>query len=193
MVHKLWAQADYCRFEEMSGGEVSAVLELAGGTAARLGLDETAKITWKDGKANSARPRGLRACELRCLACKRHAMSILGKIFTWWDGATVGTLLNSWSTGEKVGEDDLGNRYFRAKRAAAAGFSTMVRTTRAARRPNGTAGCTARSTNCRPICRARAARVGEGSNPEPDRQHGCLSPCRRARTRRPACGGDRRL
>ena len=30
-------------------------------------------------------------------------MSILGKIFTWWDGATVGTLLNSWSTGEKVG------------------------------------------------------------------------------------------
>lgn len=48
-------------------------------------------------------------------------MSILGKIFTWWDGATVGTLLNSWSTGEKVGEDSLGNRYFRAKRAAAAG------------------------------------------------------------------------
>lgn len=34
----------------VSGGEVSAVLELAGGTAARLGLDETAKITWKDGK-----------------------------------------------------------------------------------------------------------------------------------------------
>ena len=52
-------------------------------------------------------------------------MSILGKIFTWWDGATVGTLLTSWSTGEKVGEDSLGNRYFRAKkggrRAAATG------------------------------------------------------------------------
>ncbi|HEV2598635.1 DUF192 domain-containing protein [Sphingopyxis sp.] len=32
----------------VSGGEVSAVLELAGGTAARLGLDETAKVTWKD-------------------------------------------------------------------------------------------------------------------------------------------------
>lgn len=31
-----------------SGGEVSAVLELAGGTAARLGIDETAKVTWKD-------------------------------------------------------------------------------------------------------------------------------------------------
>ncbi len=34
----------------VSGGEVSAVLELAGGTAAKLGIDETAKITWKDGK-----------------------------------------------------------------------------------------------------------------------------------------------
>lgn len=34
----------------VSGGEVSAVLELAGGTAAKLGIDETAKITWKDTK-----------------------------------------------------------------------------------------------------------------------------------------------
>lgn len=31
-----------------SGGEVAAVLELAGGTAARLGIDESAKVTWKD-------------------------------------------------------------------------------------------------------------------------------------------------
>lgn len=43
-------------------------------------------------------------------------MSILGKIFTWWNGATVGTLLNSWSTGEKVGEDSLGNRYYRERK-----------------------------------------------------------------------------
>jgi NADH:ubiquinone oxidoreductase subunit len=43
-------------------------------------------------------------------------MSILGKIFTWWNGATVGTLLNSWKTGEQVGEDALGNRYFRARK-----------------------------------------------------------------------------
>jgi uncharacterized membrane protein (UPF0127 family) len=32
----------------VSGGEVSAVLELAGGTAAKLGIDETAKVTWKE-------------------------------------------------------------------------------------------------------------------------------------------------
>lgn len=33
-----------------SGGEVAAVLELAGGTAAKLGLDESATVTWKDSK-----------------------------------------------------------------------------------------------------------------------------------------------
>ena len=44
------------------------------------------------------------------------SMSILGKIFTWWDGATIGTLLNSWRTGEKVGEDSLGNIYYRARK-----------------------------------------------------------------------------
>ncbi len=32
----------------VSGGEVSAVLELAGGTAARLNIDETGKVTWSD-------------------------------------------------------------------------------------------------------------------------------------------------
>ncbi len=34
----------------VSGGEVSAVLELTGGTAARLGIDETAKVMWKDNR-----------------------------------------------------------------------------------------------------------------------------------------------
>ncbi|UNK79452.1 DUF192 domain-containing protein [Sphingopyxis granuli] len=32
----------------VSGGDVAAVLELAGGTAARLGIDETATVTWKN-------------------------------------------------------------------------------------------------------------------------------------------------
>ncbi|MFN3817758.1 NADH:ubiquinone oxidoreductase subunit NDUFA12 [Blastomonas sp.] len=42
-------------------------------------------------------------------------MGLLGKIFTWWDGATVGTLLFSSLNGEKVGEDHQGNTYFRSK------------------------------------------------------------------------------
>ena len=37
------------------------------------------------------------------------------KIFTWWDGATIGTSLFSAMNGEKVGEDHQGNVYFRDK------------------------------------------------------------------------------
>jgi NADH:ubiquinone oxidoreductase subunit len=44
-------------------------------------------------------------------------MGILGKIFTWWDGATIGTLLDSAMKGEHVGTDAQGNRYYRAKKA----------------------------------------------------------------------------
>lgn len=43
-------------------------------------------------------------------------MSILGKIFTWWDGATIGTSLWSWRHGEKIGTDVHGNTYYRGKR-----------------------------------------------------------------------------
>ncbi len=48
-------------------------------------------------------------------------MGILGKIFTWWDGATITTLLNSAMTGEQVGTDAQGNNYYRAKKRRAAG------------------------------------------------------------------------
>jgi NADH:ubiquinone oxidoreductase subunit len=43
-------------------------------------------------------------------------MSILGKIFTWWNGATFGTMLDSARHGERVGEDAQGNQYYRAKK-----------------------------------------------------------------------------
>ena len=43
-------------------------------------------------------------------------MGILSKIFTWWDGATIGTLLNSALTGEHVGTDAQGNKYYRGKK-----------------------------------------------------------------------------
>jgi NADH:ubiquinone oxidoreductase subunit len=43
-------------------------------------------------------------------------MSFLGKIFTWWDGATIGTMLDSWLHGVEVGSDAQGNRYFRARK-----------------------------------------------------------------------------
>lgn len=42
-------------------------------------------------------------------------MGILGKIFTWWDGATVGTSLFTALKGEHVGTDGQGNKYYRSK------------------------------------------------------------------------------
>ena len=42
-------------------------------------------------------------------------MSILGKIFTWWNGATIGTSLFTARKGVHVGTDAQGNTYYRAK------------------------------------------------------------------------------
>lgn len=42
-------------------------------------------------------------------------MGILGKIFTWWDGATIGTALFSMRNGVQMGSDDAGNRYYQSK------------------------------------------------------------------------------
>lgn len=40
-------------------------------------------------------------------------MGILRDIFTWWNGSTIGTRLFTSRHGEKVGEDELGNVYYR--------------------------------------------------------------------------------
>lgn len=43
-------------------------------------------------------------------------MGVLGKIFTWWDGATIGTWLFSRAQGDLVGTDHQGNRYYRGRK-----------------------------------------------------------------------------
>ena len=48
-------------------------------------------------------------------------MGILSKIFTWWDGATIGTCCTARMNGEQVGTDAQGNRYFRCEEEKAAG------------------------------------------------------------------------
>lgn len=40
---------------------------------------------------------------------------MLSKIFTWWNGATIGTLFNVGRSGVQVGTDEFGNRYFEAR------------------------------------------------------------------------------
>ncbi|MGH1465150.1 MAG: NADH:ubiquinone oxidoreductase subunit NDUFA12 [Cognatishimia sp.] len=45
-------------------------------------------------------------------------MSILNSLLravTWWNGQTLNTQIYTWRKGEKVGEDDQGNSYFRNK------------------------------------------------------------------------------
>jgi len=41
-------------------------------------------------------------------------MKFLMKLFTWWDGATIGTSLFSAVNGEHVGTDAQGNAYYRS-------------------------------------------------------------------------------
>lgn len=43
-------------------------------------------------------------------------MKFLMKLFTWWDGATIGTSLFSAMNGERVGTDAQGNAYYRSKK-----------------------------------------------------------------------------
>ena len=33
-------------------------------------------------------------------------------LFTWWNGATVGTRFHTWRKGTRVGEDEFGNVYY---------------------------------------------------------------------------------
>ena len=40
------------------------------------------------------------------------------QIFTWWNGQTLGTRFHTWRFGEKVGEDQFGNVYYRTKGGA---------------------------------------------------------------------------
>lgn len=42
-------------------------------------------------------------------------MGLLKSIFTWWDGATIGTNLFTRRHGGEVGRDSFGNVYFEAK------------------------------------------------------------------------------
>lgn len=44
-------------------------------------------------------------------------MKILKQFFTWWNGETWATRFYTWRRGEFVGQDDLGNKYYRAKSA----------------------------------------------------------------------------
>ena len=43
-------------------------------------------------------------------------MGALAKIFTWWNGATIGTALWTRRFGDEAGRDETGNVYYRSKK-----------------------------------------------------------------------------
>lgn len=43
---------------------------------------------------------------------------MLARIFTWWNGATLGTLFDIGRRGSSVGEDAQGNKYYEERRAS---------------------------------------------------------------------------
>lgn len=45
-------------------------------------------------------------------------MGIFKEIFAWWTGNTIGTRLFTMRKGQLVGEDELGNRYYRERNGA---------------------------------------------------------------------------
>jgi NADH:ubiquinone oxidoreductase subunit len=40
------------------------------------------------------------------------------QFFTWWNGQTLNTRFHTWRHGERVGEDEFGNVYYRSKGGA---------------------------------------------------------------------------
>lgn len=42
-------------------------------------------------------------------------MSILTKIFTWWNGSTIGTDMFTSRHGEAVGQDEAGNKFYQTR------------------------------------------------------------------------------
>jgi len=42
-------------------------------------------------------------------------MKFIKRLFTWWDGQTIGTQLFTWRKGQLVGTDALGNKYYQTR------------------------------------------------------------------------------
>ena len=42
-------------------------------------------------------------------------MGLFKNLFTWWEGASLGTMLYSWRKGGKVGSDEHGNAYHQGR------------------------------------------------------------------------------
>jgi NADH:ubiquinone oxidoreductase subunit len=65
-------------------------------------------------------PRWTRTASVSMIAqrppgASEKAVRVLNKLFGWWNGATIGTLVTVKSRGDHVGTDEFGNRYFQSR------------------------------------------------------------------------------
>lgn len=47
-------------------------------------------------------------------------LDFIGRLFSWWNGATLGTLWTISRGGKLVGEDEYGNRYYQERKSGSA-------------------------------------------------------------------------
>jgi NADH:ubiquinone oxidoreductase subunit len=62
-----------------------------------------------------SRPFKRRVAALIPITKASQVLNLLAKIFTWWNGATIGTLFTIAKRGELVGTDEFGNRYYQSR------------------------------------------------------------------------------
>jgi NADH:ubiquinone oxidoreductase subunit len=97
-------------------------------------------------------------------------------LFTWWEGASLGTTIVSRRTGEEVGRDEAGNVYFRHRKDPKRRWVIYEGSNDSSRVPPGW-------NALAPRHHRRAARQGAsgqtqvraGPAAQPDRDHGGLS------------------
>ena len=91
------------------------------------------------------------------------------QFFTWWNGATLGTLLWTRRKGEFVGEDEGGNRYYR-ERGGWRRWVVYNGEAEASRIPPGWHGWMHYRVDEPPEGPVQAARMAEAARAQPDRQ-----------------------
>ncbi len=84
------------------------------------------KEPWTGLRLDTIGPKGHKRANIAGSAGGNRSTSALGKtghvmkefllqFFTWWNGQTLGTKVFTSRHGEKVGEDEFGNAYYRSK------------------------------------------------------------------------------
>ncbi len=96
-------------------------------------------------------------------------MGLFTELFAWWTGNTIGTRLFTWRKGERVGEDGLGNIYYRERNGQARWviYRTLAEPSQV---PPGMACLAASHRRCAADAESYRPRpVGAGASPQSDR------------------------